>query len=113
MPHLIAIPAHNVAATIGDVLRDLTDQRDHVLVVDDGSADGTGDLVRSLGFRTVRHRRTRGVGRALKTAIDYASGAGYDVVVALDADGQHPPRLVKTFLAELDGHSFVLGKRFG
>jgi glycosyltransferase involved in cell wall biosynthesis len=111
MTYLIVIPAYNAAATIADVLDQLREHRGHVLVVDDGSSDGTADVARIAG-EVLRHGRNRGVGAALRTGIEYARENGYDRLVTLDSDGQHPPRLVGEFLDALAGHQLVVGSRF-
>lgn len=112
MTYLIVIPAYNSAATIADVLGQLGEHRGHVLVVDDGSSDGTADIARGAVGEVVRHERNRGVGAALWTGIEYARDNGYDRLVTLDADGQHPPRQVGEFLDALAGHDLVVGSRF-
>jgi glycosyltransferase involved in cell wall biosynthesis len=109
---LIVIPAYNAARTIGDVLKGLADLGDHVLVIDDGSDDGTGDIVRHTGFAVLRHSDNIGVGGALKTAIRWALDRGHETLVTIDADGQHDPRLIGSFLRSLDGYDLVVGNRF-
>lgn len=112
MTYLIVIPAYNSAATIADVLGQLGEHRGHVLVVDDGSSDGTADIARGAVGEVVRHERNRGVGAALWTGIQYARDNGYDRVVTLDSDGQHPPQQVGEFLDALAGNELVVGSRF-
>ena len=111
----VVIPAYQAAATIGEVvgqtLEALPDAR--VIVVDDGSSDGTGD--KGLGTRAVvvTHPRNRGKGVALRSGIARASADGADVIVTIDADGQHPaaeiPRLLQP-IAE-GAADLVLGAR--
>lgn len=94
---LIAIPAHDEAATIGDVVRSTRAclPEADVLVVDDGSRDATAAIVQPLGVTIARHLCNLGYGRAIQTAIMYALANDYDVLVTLDADGQHRPAEVR------------------
>lgn len=84
------IPAHNEAGGIGSVLAELLAGKPagvtEVIVVDDGSTDGTGQLAEATGARVVRHKTNRGYGAALKTGIHAATAR---FVLTMDADGQH------------------------
>jgi glycosyltransferase involved in cell wall biosynthesis len=108
---LIAVPAYNEARRIGRVLQGLANWRERVIVIDDGSIDGTFDVVESLGFKVVRHDKNRGVGRALKTAVQYAMNTGSESLVTLDADGQHDPSFLEAFLNNLHSSDLVMGAR--
>jgi glycosyltransferase involved in cell wall biosynthesis len=90
---LVVIPALNEAASLPDTLDRLRAAApdSDVLVVDDGSRDGTGDAARSRGVPVVRHAFNLGVGAALQTGFRYAVERGYDIAVQFDADGQHDP----------------------
>jgi hypothetical protein len=117
----IVVPAYDEAESIGQVL-DLLPERvcgveTAVLVVDDGSRDGTGDIAAQHGAIVARHVINRGGGAALRTGYRLMVDSGAEVVVTLDADGQHLPsemeRLVGPVLErEVDvAHgSRVLGK---
>jgi glycosyltransferase involved in cell wall biosynthesis len=97
---LVLIPALNAAKHIGPVVRDSLQQIHDVVVIDDGSTDGTGAVAREAGVQTVlRHDVNRGKGGALKTGFTYALANGFDLVIALDADGQHLPHEIPKFLA--------------
>jgi len=117
----ILVPAYNEAENIGYVLDRMPEQvcgaGTAVLVVDDGSRDGTGDVAAEHGAVVARHVINRGGGAALRTGYRLMVESGAEVVVTLDADGQHLPaemeRLVKPVLdGEVDvAHgSRVLGQ---
>ncbi len=91
-PLLVIVPALNEEAslttTLGELRRAVPGAV--VLVVDDGSRDGTGRVAREQGVVVLRHAVNLGVGAALQTGFRYAVEHGYDVAVQFDADGQHP-----------------------
>lgn len=108
----IAVPAYEAAAAVAGVVRRARAICPDVLVVDDGSADGTGAAARGAGARVVVHDRNLGKGRALHTAFGRLFGEGFDAVVTLDADGQHPPEeATKLVAAWQAGADLVLGTR--
>jgi glycosyltransferase involved in cell wall biosynthesis len=95
---LLLIPAFNAAKSVGDVVRASKELVPDVIVVNDGSRDDTAAVARAAGAEVVDHPQNRGKGAALKTGFAYALQHGYDVVVTLDADGQHLPREIPKFL---------------
>jgi hypothetical protein len=102
----IVIPAYNEAENIGHVLdlipAEVCGVATETLVVDDGSRDGTGDVVSAHGAIAARHVTNRGGGAALRTGYRLMVESGAEIVVTLDADGQHLPsemsRLVQPIL---------------
>jgi len=86
-----AIPAFNEEATIARVVIGAGRHVDKVLVCDDGSSDMTGEIAERLGAEVVRHERNLGYGAAIRSLFDFAKRLGADVVVTIDADGQHDP----------------------
>jgi glycosyltransferase involved in cell wall biosynthesis len=116
MKPLIIIPAFNEAATIGGVLARIksVDPTFDIIVIDDGSTDGTAAAARAAGARVLRLAVNLGYGAALQTGYKYALGAGYDGVVQLDADGQHEPADIPALLEVIErGWADVaLGSRF-
>ncbi len=102
----ILVPAYNEAESIGHVLdlmpSEVCGVETAVLVVDDGSRDGTGDVAAEHGAIVARHVINRGGGAALRTGYRLMVDSGAKIVVTLDADGQHLPsemeRLVKPVL---------------
>jgi glycosyltransferase involved in cell wall biosynthesis len=108
----VAIPAFEAAGSIARVVRRSLAMGADVVVVDDGSRDGTGEAAAAIGVRVLTHDINLGKGRALKTAFDHLFEAGYDAVVTIDADGQHPPEEMPKLLAPWrEGADLVLGTR--
>ena len=109
------IPAFEAARTVGDVVRSVMEvwpAREAVLVVDDGSRDGTAEVARQAGARVLMHPQNRGKGAALRTGMASARVAGFDACVTVDADGQHPAsEALKLLVAEPDPRALVLGVR--
>ena len=85
-----------------------------LLVVNDGSRDATGDILKRLGVTTARHLCNLGYGRAIQTAIKYAITCDYDVLISLDADGQHDPEQVQALYDfEMEqGFDLLIGSRY-
>jgi len=113
---LTLIPAHNEAASLPGVVGKLRQRRDDldILVVDDGSTDHTIARLCELGVRWLHWPERRGVGCALRAGLRYALRLGYDIVVRLDADGQHDVDDVERLLEPLyiGTADVVLGSRF-
>jgi glycosyltransferase involved in cell wall biosynthesis len=114
MGFCVVIPAYNAANTIEAVVRETLQQGLPLLVVDDGSSDGTGAKVKTLPVNLVSHPTNRGKGAALKTGFAWAQQHGFAGVITLDADGQHDPtaipRLAET--ARQNGWDILLASRF-
>ena len=90
---LVIIPAYNAERSVGGVVRALKELNPHlqVLVIDDGSTDGTGTVATAAGAAVIRHEKNLGKGVALKTGFKECIGRGFQAVITLDADGQHAP----------------------
>ena len=95
---VVVIAAFNEAAVIGDVVRAVLQGGWDVVVVDDGSSDGTFDRLRKLPICRLRHVVNRGQGAALQTGIKQALRLGAEVVVTFDADAQHDPSQIGTLV---------------
>lgn len=85
----IVVPTYNEAAVIRETLQPLIALGYRVVVVDDGSTDGTHEIVRDLPVRLIRHIINLGQGAALQTGMDFALSRGARIIVHFDADGQH------------------------
>ena len=113
-PISVVIPCHNEATAIADVIRGAREalgEREHeVLIVDDGSSDGTAAIAEGAGARVLRLDPNRGKGVALDEG---ARAARYEHLVFLDGDGQDEPREIPDLLLELrPGVDLVIGSRF-
>ncbi|MFP4112436.1 MAG: glycosyltransferase family 2 protein [Candidatus Woesearchaeota archaeon] len=109
----VIIPARNESKRIGHVIRNLIEYTKNIIVVDDGSNDKTSEVSESAGAKVIKHIVNMGKGAAAKTGCDYAIKSGADILVLMDADGQHKPKDVIRLVAELkDKHlDIVLGAR--
>jgi glycosyltransferase involved in cell wall biosynthesis len=92
------IPAYHEEKHVGDVVRRALEQLDHVLVVDDGSADATAATARNAGAVVVVHPQNLGKGESIKTGLRHWLDRHFAYVVVLDADGQHLPAEIERFL---------------
>jgi glycosyltransferase involved in cell wall biosynthesis len=111
---LIVVPAYNESASIARVVQDV---RAHVpsadiLVVDDGSVDGTSAAARTAGAVVVTLPFNLGVGGAMRTGFRYALRNGYNTVVQIDGDGQHDARYIPAVIDSLADADVVVGARF-
>jgi glycosyltransferase involved in cell wall biosynthesis len=112
----IIIPAYNEASVIGDVIADVRSAFEHVVCVDDGSPDDTGELALKAGAHVVRHPVNLGQGAAIQTGVEYArSQPGAAVFATFDADGQHRVKDVLRMIDRLNAENLdiVVGTRFG
>ena len=111
------IPAHNEAANLEAVVADIAARRPtlEVLVIDDGSSDGTDTVLEQLGVRSIRFPERMGIGSAMRAGLRYAVRLKFDVAVRLDGDGQHGAADIDALLAPiLTGEAdVVLGTRYG
>ena len=113
--YLTALPVFNEVETAGSVLDEVGQYCKQILVVDDGSSDGTSELLADRDdIILVSHPVNKGYGAALITAFDYAREHEYDVLVTIDCDGQHEPQRIKQFVtaSQNTGADIVSGSRY-
>lgn len=107
----LVIPAYNESATIYDVVK-AASEYGQPIVVNDCSSDDTAMLAEKAGAVVVNHTTNRGYDGALSSGFAKAKEIGCQVIITLDADGQHNPQLIQQFVNELDkGVDVVLGVR--
>ena len=115
---LVCMPAYNESATIGDIIADIRKVIPagfDLLVIDDGSEDLTREACKVRGVKVISHIFNMGYGAAVKTAYKYAAENGYDLVIQLDADGQHDVSNILPIYERLmadDVPDIVIGSRF-
>ena len=101
---LTALPVYNEAPHVRGVLNQVLQHTANVLVVNDGSTDGTATALAEFEdvIQVRHHDGNQGYGAALQTAFGYALKYGYDVLVTIDCDGQHQPGLIADVAAQID-----------
>ncbi len=110
---LTALPVYNEAAHVSPVLDEVLRYCREVLVVDDGSRDGTAEILAARGdVYVATHAKNRGYGAALLSAFDFALRNAYDVLVTIDCDGQHEPCMIPQFVARTQEADIVSGSRY-
>jgi dolichol-phosphate mannosyltransferase len=113
LSYLTALPVYNEHRHVGSVLDETLRYSRHVLVVDDGSTDGTADLLAQRSdIRVVTHFKNMGYGAALASAFDYAIRQGFDVLVTIDCDGQHEPKRIPQLVEACRDADVVSGSRY-
>ena len=110
---VVGIPAYNEERTIAKVVVRAQMHADKVLVVDDGSVDDTALISKSLGAFVIRHEKNLGKGSGLRDCFEWAKRIGADVLVTLDADGQHDPSKIPLLVdaLEVNNADIVVGSR--
>ncbi len=99
---LIAIPVHNERKYLNGVLDKVKQFHDEILVVDDGSTDGIGDLLAERSdVRVLTHPKNLGYGQSLIDAFAYADQSRFDWVITMDCDEQHEPEMIPRFVEEI------------
>lgn len=112
-PICVLIPAYEADRTVGEVVRRALRHLPDVIVVNDGSLDGTGDAARAAGARVLDHPANLGKAQALRTGLRHAYEGGFGYAVTLDADGQHDPDDIPAMLDAVRSHpgALVVGTR--
>jgi glycosyltransferase involved in cell wall biosynthesis len=107
----VVIPCLNEAASIRGLVRGVRAHLDAVIVVDDGSSDGTGKAAAGEGVQVIRHCEPQGKGAALATGFAEASRRGYSWALAMDGDGQHSPDDIPLILDGARSNRMTVGNR--
>lgn len=110
----VVIPCLNEGATIGALVQSVRQIIPHVIVVDDGSADATAELAAQAGAEVLRHKQSKGKGRALNTGWRRARERGFEWALAMDGDGQHLTSDIANFLSAIAESrcDLIVGNRF-
>lgn len=95
------LPAFNEEVSIGSVVLHARQHADHVVVVDDGSTDRTGEVAQLAGAEVIRLPNNKGKGVALKVGFEYVGRNGANVIVTMDSDGQHDPEDIPKLIAPI------------
>ena len=109
----VLIPSYNEARTIGQVIRDVRARNLAAYVVDDGSSDNTAAIAASEGAVVIRQPANKGKGAALREGFKNVLAAGFDAVIAMDADGQHSADDIDNLIRRMDGTGadMIIGNR--
>jgi glycosyltransferase involved in cell wall biosynthesis len=112
MRYLVIIPAFNEARNLASVVQGALEITKDVLVIDDGSTDSTGTVLKKLDVKTIKQSH-RGKGGALKAGFTYACENNYDWVITMDGDGQHDYREIPHFTEKMaaNGTDVIVGSR--
>jgi len=112
MKVLIIIPAYNEEKNVKKVINECLKYSKHVLAINDGSKDGTLKEIKKTKAICLDNGINRGKGYSLKRGFKYAIENKFDVVVTLDADGQHDPRYIQSFVIGIKkGYDILIGTR--
>ncbi|MBL9001259.1 MAG: glycosyltransferase family 2 protein [Phycisphaerae bacterium] len=114
MRTLVAIPVYNEAKYVRAVLRRVLAIHSDVLVIDDGSNDGTASALNEYPIDLIRHRANRGYGRSLSDAFAFSIREKYDWLITMDCDEQHEPAAIPRFIDDADrgGADIISGSRY-
>ena len=112
---LVAIPAYNEERFLGSLLFDIEQRFPglKILAIDDGSTDETAKIIAGHRIESIRHPVNQGKGASLKSAFRFAKENGFDWVITMDADGQHPVDSIRDFLIAIENNKadLIVGHR--
>ena len=112
---ITALPVFNEVTTVNEVLDEVLKYSAQILVVDDGSTDGTAELLKQRDdIILLQHEENKGYGGALRSAFTYAIENDYQILVTVDCDGQHEPQRIMQFVetCEAKNADIVSGSRY-
>jgi dolichol-phosphate mannosyltransferase len=109
---LVVIPTYNEGENIADILHGLKSLDCDVLVIDDGSPDGTAQIVRNLGIEVIERKGKQGLGSAYRTGFDIAIDRGYTYVIQMDADGSHQIKDLEKMMEWIGNADVLIGSRW-
>jgi dolichol-phosphate mannosyltransferase len=109
---LVVIPTFNEAKSIGEILNGLKDMDLDVLVIDDGSPDGTADVVRMHHVEVVQRESKQGLGSAYRTGFSIGLARGYTYIIQMDADGSHQVHDLKNMMEWIGSSDLLIGSRW-
>ncbi len=113
MNTLIALPAYNEQKDIGFIISQIKKYNLDILVIDDGSTDGTQDQLSKIeNINTIVHEKNLGYGQTIIDAFKYGISNGYDSIITMDCDGQHIPDELQIFLTQISDYDIVSGSRY-
>lgn len=109
----IVIPTYNESAAIGNIVKQIRNQGREVVVVDDGSTDGTAEISQNCGAVVLKNLKNEGKGFSLVRGLRYAIESNFDGVFTMDGDGQHNPNDIPYFIqkAQTTGAGIIIGNR--
>lgn len=112
---LIAIPVHNEAGYVDDILTEVCKYHSDILVINDGSDDGTDKrLKKHKSVSVITHKNNEGYGQSLIDAFEFATNKGYRWILTMDCDHQHQPQCIPQFIEEIkkDTADIISGSRY-
>ena len=109
---LVVIPTYNEAESIGEILAALKPLDCDVLVIDDGSPDGTAQIVRKLGIEVIEREGKKGLGSAYRTGFFIGLDRGYTYIIQMDADGSHQVSDLEKMMDWIGSADLIIGSRW-
>lgn len=109
---LVVIPTYNEAESIVDLLAALKPLDCDVLVIDDGSPDGTAQIVRNLGIEVIEREGKLGLGSAYRNGFSIAMDRGYTYIIQMDADGSHQVSDLQKMMEWIGSADLLIGSRY-